>query len=50
MQQSKRFPMFSLIALYLSYRKQAAEAPARIAQPTPSRAQKPAPDILALAA
>ncbi|WP_262408741.1 hypothetical protein [Sphingomonas sp. JC676] len=41
--------MFSLLALYLSYRKQAAEAAAVSPQPVPS-AQDLAPAVLPLAA
>lgn len=42
--------MFSLIALYFSYRKQAAAASAANAQPAPSHAQDLAPAALPLAA
>lgn len=42
--------MFSLIALYLSYRKLSAEAPAAGVDPIASAAQNPAPVALALAA
>jgi hypothetical protein len=49
-QQLKRFPMFSLLALYLSYRKHAAQASAVSPQPVSSTAQDLAPTALPLAA
>ncbi len=42
--------MFSLLALYLSYRKHVAEAAAVSAQPVPSHVQDLAPAALPLAA